>query len=830
MKVLQAFYGATPGGHGVLHASAELGSAAREIAWRMDLPATAPPGVDWKPYVSGFPLADLYVLAKTQPDSAATRGGLVVSHALFFPIEAVAAVDNLGPLFARLNADTPSVGAEAFELDLSSAPPSSPPFAATLAGAYLGGKEPPVVVLGEEHLEAAAVFLWSRLWPAARQTFSFRLSFSPQDIEDIRLDLIATPAIQKLRWPHVVDVADLSAPTPAAAAVFAGLADGEEVAALGRALGHQPAALADFERLASAWRHVNDAAGGVDPLLAAARLYAVLSPNPLLGETPKKALIERLAAAALDMKGPDLLKIATLDLSAFPKAERLLTAIERRMTSLVQAPSPEEAVLLATAANPKAQPGWTQAIWQGLEAAARTQSKSLATALWTWWSARTELIELSLPHLGALPGLELALIGTLADRLSSGMGQLVESSSAARGWWRLHGAAAAAWRGPLEAMQVQLKMDPGQGLEGLRLAAVRATGADRLAAALESAAPSAITLAGEAAAASPRLLQAFEASSPTWRGIWRMALAHNPKAWSGPKNPAEALAELLNAAIVVGDRDDALLDLLATTPLANLLALDQRGRVWPALPSTSRPLFLAATANAWLEQVQSDPANVASPEPELALAITVSAQLAAFERAAPLDAVITAYTRVSELTEDRFLRWLTGQIIAPQGMCLTELQATQLGELVHSRSWARAAAALLDANTRQGRHDLRPAVRIAADLYDLTTRYLNGLFFGPAGVDAKWAILAHIAAELYPEGPGYERLWSRAGGHDADLPDGWTGRDRWERTLNLMRNGRGTVASADLLQTMAKDFPGNSTLVQLQREPEFAPRPKGGRK
>jgi len=55
MLVQQAIYGDDGGGHALLASSAG-GAAFGQLAGRTDLPGTAPPGVPWEPYMSGFPI------------------------------------------------------------------------------------------------------------------------------------------------------------------------------------------------------------------------------------------------------------------------------------------------------------------------------------------------------------------------------------------------------------------------------------------------------------------------------------------------------------------------------------------------------------------------------------------------------------------------------------------------------------------------------------------------------------------------------------------------------------------------------------------------------
>ncbi|MFM0082909.1 hypothetical protein P0D72_29155, partial [Paraburkholderia sediminicola] len=100
MRVEQAVYGEVQGrGHG-LRASSPNAAIAVAIASKLDLPDAVPSGVQaWSPFVRGFPIDDHYVLARTFLDSSASRGGMVLTHALIVSLDDMCEVGSLAALF-----------------------------------------------------------------------------------------------------------------------------------------------------------------------------------------------------------------------------------------------------------------------------------------------------------------------------------------------------------------------------------------------------------------------------------------------------------------------------------------------------------------------------------------------------------------------------------------------------------------------------------------------------------------------------------------------------------------------------------------------------------
>jgi hypothetical protein len=88
-------------------------------------------------------------------------------------------------------------------------------------------------------------------------------------------------------------------------------------------------------------------------------------------------------------------------------------------------------------------------------------------------------------------------------------------------------------------------------------------------------------------------------------------------------------------------------------------------------------------------------------------------------------------------------------------------------------------------------------------------RWAHGI--RPLSPDEKWRAFIDEAASLYPAGPDHAELWSRAGGKNADLPTGYSGRARWHTLGAQLRMGRRPTAR-QVLAEMQLDFPQNEEL------------------
>ena len=81
--------------------------------------------------------------------------------------------------------------------------------------------------------------------------------------------------------------------------------------------------------------------------------------------------------------------------------------------------------------------------------------------------------------------------------------------------------------------------------------------------------------------------------------------------------------------------------------------------------------------------------------------------------------------------------------------------------------------------------------------------------------DEAWQMFEETLAELYPQGPTHNEIWSRSGGKDEQLSSEGNGVAQWHRCIKHVRAGRGPVAS-ELLRTALRDFSGNPVLQVLR--------------
>lgn len=816
MRVEQAVYGEIPGrGHG-LRASSPNASIAAAIASMLDLPDTVPPGVQaWSPFVRGFPIGDHYVLARTFLDSSASRGGMVLTHALIASLDDMCEVGSLTTLFGCLapsGTDCPAL-VTTLELDTASGIYAPPADLIGTANALTDQGLAPVIRLGVEGFEHLVDALWRNLWPALRRTFAFRLSFGLNDVVEQPMPaLVCTPEQLQARWTkhRIVNPGD-QIPNSESAGILCGQRDVQPILALAQDLGLEIQTLRDLSRLERLHALLS---GGksFDELLAAIRLADGLANQPMLGASIKDKLIGGFTAVIPSAGCKQLLLMRNLTLSGFTNTRSLWSAVELLVSNLGFAPVDDsDLVEMVTALVDEnlALPPWRAAVAAGLSTVVHRDESAIFQAIWRWAELSPVAFAAAVGTVPTDAAVERRLAAEVPRKLNVTTPAALLAPLLKKRWLTAYGAVMASTLPPLDATGQQLKVDKDPDHSaGLRSALRYANPAQTLECALAHKDLRLVELCADLAAAHPQILSNIRCDDITEQKVWAAAIGKNPSLWNAPSN-AISVRDTVVAQLAEGRPvDTGLLEALALTPLADLSATPERARLWSLLPALQRDHYLQATATGWLE-LAAKVAVMTPLEAALERAIISSPSLqSVLERSSvTVDARLSIVSALPSFREDVFITWLNNLLRSAR--ILSHTDSERLGTLVASRQWELAAKHLLD-RLADHRTDLMPGLRLCADLLSFYTRWKLGI--SKPSVADKWQAFEDEARELYPSGPDSGELWSRAGGKNSDLPGrSENGATRWHTALNSIRYG-GRPSRRELIKVMCQDFPLNEKL------------------
>ena len=822
MRIEQAFYGETGGGHGLLDASRSDG-VSRGIVQRLDLPDAAPQGVKWSPFLRGFPYLDQYVLCRTFLDRCAPRGGMVFSHALIAPLDEITRISNLGGLLEFLAVDEQA--RPAAETITFTAVEEQPPDADDLmdtAEAFASLEGLPIVRAGHVGFDQLVMAIWGRLLPEMRRNFAFRLSFSPNDlVEEPAPVLVCTPHAMLGRWTNyqVIGSGNSSQPTSLVSALLSGRGNAEPLLEFMCGIGAKPETFIELRLLGQACRTWNEKSRPED-CVGVVRLVGRLSPNPDVGYDLKKIIIRRLQAVISRASARQFLLMRNLQLSAFPSPDQVWQTLKNSVAENTYSQDQDHHMLTALEdiASGGAVAEWRAAFLDGLSAAARSRKSNLHTAFWRWIQRSPELVDAVLNQVVAESDVERRLAEAVPRNVAQDVAETVLALVRSRRWLRIHGAVLSTVCNPLDAARQQINVDTDlSSMESVQISLRNATPEEVLNCALEIGDPRTILLAGETVAKDPKLLGKVNFGEMNAQAVWREALAINSESWQGPVNPAVAFHAVLDCLLGGEETDLCLISQLSLTPIADLGSYPRRMEMWTRVDGSILDNFLAATARGWLKHASSDSVPF-GPE-----AILQSAILLADEFELTLNELIperlgTAVRVVAALDdyeEERF-RCFIHEVLACSSL-LSVPDAEAIGRLIRNRNWKVMVLSLVE-RCRSGRQDLKPALRVFHDMLDFWTRLWLGL--KPLSESEKWEAFENLATELYPRGPNEEGIWERAGGKNADLSLQENGRSQWRKVLGKSRHGKG-VRPIAILKAMQRDFPHNEQVVHLISDPAF---------
>lgn len=823
MKVEQAIYGEVKGGHG-LRATTGNRAISAELTSRLDLPDNAPPGAEWSPYVSGFPHRDWYIVARTFRDPQAPRAGMVLSHALIAPLDAVAETRDLRPLLNAL-IHAPAQPPDLTSLSIGQSgdlPPTSPEMAAT-AAALLSRGNGPVVRVGHTDFDILVAAIWWRLWPLIRRTFSFRLSFGPADVvETPTPSLVCTPVSLVARWrEHRIVDRYLNSPPSLAAKVLGrdGGTDAGPLLAFAEDIGADLNAFSELALLEQAYRLARLAPDTLGNTVASIRLIERLSPDPRRGEAGKGDILNRLVIQLETASAADVLTLRNLSLSGFQHSERVWEGLQQWFANNPFSDADDAALLRVlndALRENRASGEWREAVLEGVLAAVRRRLNTVFSALWRWAASDAGLTKPLWGHVGASKSVEDGLVATAPLALGAAEAGPVLSFATAGRLYRLHGVTVAAVYPPVDAARRQSAVEPVQSVEGIGLSLSRAKPGELVTAAVEVADVRIVPLAAEAVATQPELLSKADPKNAIVRAIWSTALERNVEVWRAFADPRAAFDYLLEDLLDGRSSPPGLIDRLSATPLGDLTGFPRREELWGVLEGASRDWLLRATSAAWLAKARRGH-QVFPVEPALRDYIThdpaldvLMNQFANGQAAQGVQVVTALFT----FDEARFRRWVETAIQRTRALRPTDAEA--IGRLVDERRWNSVVADLLR-NLRLGRDDVRPALRACVSLVGYFDRWFLGLT--QVTSTEKWDSLLELAADLYPNGPDQEGLWERSGGRDADLWSG-NGRSRWREAVGQIRRGKGPRVER-LLREMQSDYTTNADLRFLSEDREF---------
>jgi hypothetical protein len=710
-----------------------------DLTFRTDRPDGLTADVNWVPYLSGFPLAGWYVLARTFPDPIAARAGMVFTHALIADLDEIcagASLEHLVPLL-RTSPDRTSSALQSVTLDISSVRPPrllTPGVKSILRGLLDRTDSRPVVWLGQEEFDNAAIDTWASLWPSARRGFAFRLCLTRSDADTNKLSLLSTPVSLATRWDQhaVLRPGDREGYSHSpGVAYLVRESDMDPLAILFSQIGSQPATLADVQLAERTLPFLASPRVDVAKIRQAIRSVAKLSPSSQCGAEFKDELQRSLAELTIRASATDVLALRNFaDQSAYPDngssaGEAVAAWVYNAATQATILPNGSAVDVDRLLVTEQAESWWKAAVSEGIRRAIKEWPTRMPTLLWTWWKAspaNVGILAIELP-MAAEQSLAEACPATLPQEIATAALALAREKR----WPVVHGVVLTALHDGKAAVLAQTAEPWMAKADAFRAMARRAPIESVIEAALVSDDAALTSVAGELCASDFRLLTSLDASNARWRAIWVAAIGAGAHVWDGIPD-ARAARNIVFQSLESGEYvSKTLMEAIANSLHGNLLELPGRDMIWGRLEANVARVFLDTTAEAWWDSLDSGAEAVETLEEPLLTRVLAPSRLRVRLNPRSLEQVDLAlrlFSETTRLAQVQLIQWI--EQAAAADVQLTRSQSTAVGRLVQRRGWKDIARILVQLAAR--RPQWQSALSECRDLLGPLDRLLTQLF------------------------------------------------------------------------------------------------------
>lgn len=821
----QAIYGEVQGktsGHDLLAASDEKNELFRRVSGHTDLADRPEGGVLSSSVVRGLFAEDHFLLIKTFPDkSPSLRSGRVFSHALFIPKADLHRVNNLSNLFKY---HLPSIQKEAKMHSLEYGSQEAKTITGAVDGresaatnALLEGQ--PFVWLGEDGYWSWVARIWSKLPAKEKRILKIGAAFGPSSVREEYLSLLYIPEEAKSLWErHSFSVLgkDESQRLRTSAANWL-VGDAKKATPFQTLLDDfapkidSIEALDRLEHYGAVYHHL-DQDPEINQLLVLANFISKVSLNEGVGIKGKNrlttAIIQALPNAPINM----IIALIYQSWKGFPSAiipvsDALCDWLSNHFLKGKQAK--ECGVVLAKALDGEPKNWWVSTVLGYTNKRLIKRQPSDAQIFWQWMNKEPTLIA---QHTSWLPDDVENELTEKIPQLEKTVAESVLHMAEQRDWLMLHAKVAAQLYSAEKAIEAQLLIDTD---ENHSRALETLSGSIKSSSFVSAAAGHTDTrlhsIAGKLIAENSKLMKGADITSEGWQKCWKAAIEQGSEVWQGIPKPQQVLFEILDHMLAGNSFNRTLLSAISIGKYNSLKDYPQREFIWSAIPEIVRFEFVAATLVELIVKYSTSKFNYNDLESELkkeAQSQKVQ-QYIISSKAIPLIEKLRLFDVLPSLGE-----YHAQQLVRDNNFLPTEAEG--FGLIVSKNRWKAVVEELY--SNRSHRKDLLPALLQCSDLLGFWQRFAlspSGLKPDAVSSDEWWNEFFNTAIQLFPGGPDQDGLWISAGGDQSQLLTTGSGRDSWNRAVQILRNnGKPTIRN--LLYKMRDIYSENEKLKKLQ--------------
>ncbi|HEY0978400.1 MAG TPA: hypothetical protein VGE21_13085 [Flavobacteriales bacterium] len=706
VKAYRAVFGEVAHAHGLIAQTPGCSVFGNLSAMAVDLPSAAPAGISWSPFLRGWSFDGHYLLAHTQPDSNASRPGMVRTQVLAIPIGQVEKLVSVEEAIRVLqtpwgsNKDLEVVDFADQDVVTRSnwGAPSDLLMAVMRSLVRNAGGNTPPIVRGQEGFDDLICDLWKRLPATWKGNLVFGFSFVPTDLAGRGLLLGCCPSGLKEAWRGYPQIEDSDAGVESmnnAVAYLLSTVGGGPISTLiqdGQLTEPSLLNLASYERAARAWKNLGQLS--FEEACALLRDLTMLAPKARLAQGLKAQVVDHLASFLSKCSGDQILSLRNIKVDALgAETLALHRGISEWTTARFQHAASEgnsDLQRVAEASLGDANGEWIEAVQAGTRVALESLEPTVYSIAWSLWNANDQYFENTSGLIASGSEAEQILIDAIPAKVSNALGVKVCKYSVSRSYWLLHAVVQLSMVGWKKAVRAQLLVDVDRNsLKGLQLICDAAPPSEFIKFAGELNDERLNQLGASLVLQAPDLLSGFSASQAGWIDMLARACKENPELLIGLANAKNIVFDLLDAMVNGAQIQDSLLEALSQTEHADLSDYPNRTKFFAQLSvGATRTLLLRQTALGLFRKALVTPADVQQLDSSMrAELLSVSCNGKRFSANSPnlLDGGLKLFTGQLWLTEAQCIEWLEVVSVSEAGFDISQIKA--LVYLLKSRGW-----------------------------------------------------------------------------------------------------------------------------------------------
>ena len=798
---LRASYGAIENRHDLLSCSDDSEVLPRELLGLTDKPSGHLAADEiWWPAVGCGPVGDWWVIWWTMPDETTTRGGMVRSNVLLWPIHEIAKVNDLSPYIKEISC-------------LDNIPAVSDDLLQATSEGLVATQSKIKIVSNLEEWPNLIIKIWKCLWPEARKNFSVKPLINPpqSNITSLFPSLVCVPLSCVNRWsslkPIIIAAGDFS-PNRASKYLIDGTDDVlDEILSECTSRNSEISFLATVARAADrldALRKNSSVQSALDLL----RTLIFLAPEANAAIKLKKEALQHLCKKLPYSDESKILSLANLSSDALPKdilPTRELHEWSYRCIASLDLLTANK--LFCRLVDQSAQLWWRQSITQGIKQflEMKTPDSYASLVMWLGIKGSTKLLK---PISQLDTGDEKAVLSIVSNN-SMNMESIANLKIACveLGWPSLHAWCLIQAISVDDVFEAQRECMPNYSI-GMEYLIEQLPGKVVIDEAITTPDDTFIKRVAKRTSKEPELLIGLDIRVSAGIKLWTEHILIGGCHWPFGSAKNDAKLALIDA-ILLGNKP-VTFEQLAVEIAATVFSHPSRAEIWGHLSAKESKVLANALVGAYVNNVNE---GGVPQKPELPYLLAVIEYLNDIDLISP-QLLVHCLAWDTQFDEKVIIKWLSKTAILEW-----RLFASALGRIVNNKRWGVVADYLYDEtfSYKAKKTELKSATIECANLLNYWKKSIVSLKNGRnSSIDDMCMAtrVGELGAKL-----AYSRLeyiWHKANGDSKHLQTFGDAGQQWSDAARKADRGAIKGGLSTLVNVLLDDSPYNSDLLELK--------------